>query len=253
MFLKQYSHYYDLFYKTKAYSRECAMLEELFKKYAGSKPKTILDLGCGTGSHIAELAKRGYEVTGIDRSREMLAVARKKLKKFRKIRLISSTFQTFHLGQKFDAVICMFSAINYLTRLSDLKRMFRNVRHHMRDDSLFVFDFWNGEAVESSYSKRRQGEYHSNGCAISRNSVTTLNRKRRFCTVSYTGTYQKNRKTSTLFQEKHVLKYYKVKEMERLLQQNGFQALEMHPFMEMGGKIKKSTWDVTMVAKKDKT
>jgi ubiquinone/menaquinone biosynthesis C-methylase UbiE len=57
-FEEKYAQYYDLIYKNKNYKKECDYLEKIFRKFLNKKPKTILDLACGTGSHAIILAKR---------------------------------------------------------------------------------------------------------------------------------------------------------------------------------------------------
>jgi ubiquinone/menaquinone biosynthesis C-methylase UbiE len=73
-----YADCYDAFYQKKDYEAECDLIERLFKTYASAQIKTVLDLGCGTGNHTISLARRGFEVIGVDRSESMLAQARKK-------------------------------------------------------------------------------------------------------------------------------------------------------------------------------
>jgi len=78
VFGQVYADQYDLLYSDKNYEAECDLIEEVFRRYAKSSVETILDLGCGTGGHAFPLARRGYRVTGVDRSAEMLAHAREK-------------------------------------------------------------------------------------------------------------------------------------------------------------------------------
>src|SRR5207249_11212331 len=69
--------YYDLIYHALVnYEGDVDFLEEVFRRYT-VKPGTILDLGCGTGNHSVPLARRGYRVTGIDRSASMIAQAKR--------------------------------------------------------------------------------------------------------------------------------------------------------------------------------
>jgi len=71
-FQKEYAEAYDFLYQDKNYSSECDLIEEIFRKFAPGKIRTILDLGCGTGSHAIPLAQRGYRVTGVDLAENML-------------------------------------------------------------------------------------------------------------------------------------------------------------------------------------
>ena len=71
IFGEAYAQQYDLLYQGKNYDAEVALLERLFAKH-DLTGNAVLDLGCGTGQHAIRLARRGYEVTGVDRSPEML-------------------------------------------------------------------------------------------------------------------------------------------------------------------------------------
>jgi len=76
VFGQAYADQYDLLYHDKDYEAECDLLEEVFRRYGQEPIKSILDLGCGTGNHAILLARRGYRVTGVDLSADMLAHAR---------------------------------------------------------------------------------------------------------------------------------------------------------------------------------
>ena len=73
-----YAQFYDSFYRDKDYAGECDFLEQMFSRHATATVREILDLGCGTGGHVLRLLERGYDVSGVDRSEEMLASARHK-------------------------------------------------------------------------------------------------------------------------------------------------------------------------------
>ena len=75
--------YYDAIYRRRAerVRDEINFVEEIFKADAKRDVKKILDLACGTGIPTLELARRGYEVVGMDLHEEMLKVAKKKAKR----------------------------------------------------------------------------------------------------------------------------------------------------------------------------
>ena len=71
--------FYDAFNGDINYSAWADFIEHIIEKHSGdTRPELILDLGCGTGSMTLELAKRGYDMTGVDYSAEMLDVARER-------------------------------------------------------------------------------------------------------------------------------------------------------------------------------
>lgn len=72
--------YYDAIYQRRVerVKEEIDFVEEIFREDAEREIKRVLDLACGTGIPTLELARRGYEVIGLDLHEEMLRVARRK-------------------------------------------------------------------------------------------------------------------------------------------------------------------------------
>ncbi len=251
MVFNRYARYYDLFYRKKKYKRECEFLERIVWKYAPLPPKTILDLGCGTGGHMIPLAQRGYELSGVDRSGAMLKVAEGKFKKTGiKASLRKAQLSDFHLRKKFDVILSMFSVVDYLVRDKDLKGTLACVGRHMKSSSLFVFDFWNADAVERLYSPRKSQIFRFGDEVLERTSKTKIFPARRICEVNYTCHLREKNQIKETFQEKHVLRYFSLEEMTRLLKGAGFHVLAFCPFLKVEGKIRRNTWDVTAVVKK---
>ena len=105
---------------------------------ADHKPdaKAVLEIGCGTGAILGFLADN-YEITGLDRSRPMLALARKRLPH---IQFYRQSMVNFHIARHFDAIVCVFDSINHLLRFSGWKKTFRQVALHLDNGGLFIFD-----------------------------------------------------------------------------------------------------------------
>jgi SAM-dependent methyltransferase len=120
--------------------------------------RSLLELGCGTGAMLAGLAC-DLEVTGVDRSPEMLAIAAGTVPA---ARLVEADMTAFSLGTRFDVAICVFDTLNHLPRLVDWREMFERVHEHLADGGLFVFDvnttqrlrrLWQGPAFASDFGE----------------------------------------------------------------------------------------------------
>jgi len=139
----KYGEYYDLIYSDKNYEIECSNIEDYFNKYCKIKPKSILDVACGTGSHALIFAKKGYKVTGIDISEVMIEQAKKKAEKMHlQVVFQVQDMRKIKLNRKFDAALCLFGSIGYMITDEDLLQALKNIRGHLVDDGIFVFDFW---------------------------------------------------------------------------------------------------------------
>lgn len=102
---------------------------------------SILDLACGEGSFAVEMAKKGYDVTGVDISPEMLKFARGKAEKESvKIDFIQQDMKELSLEGDFDLVTCWGDSLNYILEKNKLERVFINVNEVLRDGGFFIFD-----------------------------------------------------------------------------------------------------------------
>ena len=104
-----------------------------------SDPKTILDLACGTGIPTLMLARRGYRMTGVDRSPEMLAVLESKRGNL-PVTAVRADIRDFTVPEPLEGAICLYDSLNYLLTEDDLERCFRCVRAAVLAGGLFVFD-----------------------------------------------------------------------------------------------------------------
>ncbi len=97
----------------------------------------VLDLGCGTGNSAFPFFSRGYTLTGLDASAQMLAVAREKLPP---VRFVQGNFTSFDLGETFDLVISVFDSLNNLLEPRHFLQTAERVYHHLAPGGLFIFD-----------------------------------------------------------------------------------------------------------------
>ncbi|MGH7853849.1 MAG: class I SAM-dependent DNA methyltransferase [Candidatus Binatia bacterium] len=130
---EKFSRFYDLVMGDR--SEAANFTRSLIERHK-PESKTILEIACGTGAILGFLADT-YDVTGLDRSRQMLALARKKLPH---IRFYRQGISSFRIAKQFDAIVCVFDSINHLLSFGEWKKVFRRVALHLNDDGLFVFD-----------------------------------------------------------------------------------------------------------------
>ncbi len=134
---------YDKLNASISYAAWADYIERQFTKYAQKKPESVLDLACGTGAMTVELAMRGYDMTGIDLSADMLAVARQKCDGIRTahpVLLLCQNMADFELYGTVDAITCCLDSLNYLTDKDALTRTFLHAHNYMNPDGLFIFD-----------------------------------------------------------------------------------------------------------------
>jgi SAM-dependent methyltransferase len=104
-------------------------------------PRTILDLACGTGNIALRLARLGLEVSGIDGSAAMVAVAQKKaLAEHLSVRFSQGDFRTFTLEEPVELVISLYDSLNYLLTEEDLAQAFQQVERVLCPQGYFIFD-----------------------------------------------------------------------------------------------------------------
>ncbi len=111
--------------------------------------KSVAELACGTGTLAALLARRGYQVTAMDLSPEMLTVAADKCAGL-DVTLVCQDMSRLRLPEPVDAVICCLDSVNYVTRPAALKRTFKRVYEALSPGGLFLFDAKTPLALESA-------------------------------------------------------------------------------------------------------
>ena len=137
---KEFASLYDNLSEEKNYKDEVSFCRAYFTK----PPKTILDVGCGTGSHLNEFSKMyGVSSVGVDPCEEMISLARKK----------GIPNCTLHTGKvydiaedNFDLAVSFFNVINHIEDYGTLKKTFSSIYSKLTDNAYFLFDCWNGAA-----------------------------------------------------------------------------------------------------------
>ena len=112
------------------------ILENHILCYLPAKAR-ILDLCCGTGQLAQALIARGYQITGLDMSKEMLRFAHENAPEGE---FIVADARSFKLPDIFHAVVSTFDSLNHIMALEELTSVFHNVYAALRQGGLFLFD-----------------------------------------------------------------------------------------------------------------
>jgi len=141
--------YYDRLMAHVPYGSWVDYLVKLFRRHR-ARPRRIIDLACGTGNVTYELAARGYQVVGVDLSAGMLRQARRKQARAGSdVAFIRTDLRQLAVAGIFEAGVCLYDSLNYLTEPADLAAAFRAVRAALIPGGLFVFDLNSEYAFEA--------------------------------------------------------------------------------------------------------
>lgn len=140
---ENYSNKYDDESFTKGTIGECDFIEEEVNHLKGIK---ILDIGCGTGRHSIELAKRGYQVTGVDLSKSLLGRAKEKARdQGQKVDFQLRDARDLDFDQKFDLVIMLCEGAFPLMETDEMNfQILENAARSLNSKGKLIFTTLNG-------------------------------------------------------------------------------------------------------------
>lgn len=131
---------YDRFMDNVPYEEWTEYLGGLLAEY-GVKDGLVLDLGCGTGMMTEALARRGYDMIGVDNSEDMLQIAmEKRAESGADILYLLQDMQAFELYGTVAAVVSICDSMNYLTEYKDLVSTLSLVNNYLDPGGIFIFD-----------------------------------------------------------------------------------------------------------------
>lgn len=137
--------YCDVVYeKVRDTQREIRFLNWVFQELSDVEVREILDVACGTGRHAIPLSKKGYTVTGGDRSQAMLAVLEEKVRRANiEIPVIKCDMKDIEFREEFDAIICMYTSFNYLLTDQDIEKALVAFYRALRPGGIVILDLMN--------------------------------------------------------------------------------------------------------------
>jgi SAM-dependent methyltransferase len=139
---------YEALYTGKSYQHEIGLVDVLLDRRLPAPPpgeepppRRVLEIGCGPGLRLSVLLQwhGKYLPEGLDRDPEMLTLARRRL---HDVPLYEGDMRTFSLEGRYDAVLCLFGVIGYMTTPAELARAIGRMGAHLVPGGVLLLEPW---------------------------------------------------------------------------------------------------------------
>lgn len=141
MTYQTFAHVYDEVMDHEQYQLWVEFTKDSFKTYTSRNIQKVMELACGTGEVSTLLTEAGYQVTGVDLSREMLDIAKEKYQQdYPSIDWVQKDMRDLKGLETFDAITLYSDSLCYLTEFEDTIKVFKTVYEHLKEGGLFLFD-----------------------------------------------------------------------------------------------------------------
>ncbi|MBW7961149.1 class I SAM-dependent methyltransferase [Bradyrhizobium sp. BR 10261] len=245
-----YAPWYDLLYRDKDYAGETSFVEARLHDHGTSSGK-LLDIGCGTGLHALAFAQRGWNVTGIDLSDEMIASAKARAAQAGlPIQFRQGDVREAGPERDYDAVVSLFHVASYQTSRDALAAMFRTAHAALKPGGLFLFDYWYGGAVLAQGVETRVKVIEQKPLRLTRIAQSVHDEQAATVTVNYTLFCEDSDRASIRrVDEAHHMRYWFPFEIDAALAASGFEPGTHAAWLTLDAPSSKS-WAAYTVARK---
>lgn len=248
-----YAEVYDILYRDKDYAAEVDAHVSALALAGLPSPRTLLDVGCGTGGHALVHASRGVTVVGLDSAPAMLEIARSKARDLRMPQSANPEFlrgdaTAFDLGRSFDAVAAYFAVVSYLTAPKDFIGFLQSARKNLVPGGSLYFDCWHGAAVLSDPPSVRVRDFSVDGRRFIRMAKPILDRARATTVVHYDVMTIVDGRVMAEASEDHIIRGFFLNELDGLLRLTGFAPLAVFPEGRPNETPTERDWTVAVLA-----
>ncbi len=220
----EFAHIYDkLMHADVNYEHWADYIENIFDMY-NINPSLVCDLACGTGNITIPMAKRGYDMTGVDISEDMLNIAREKSTGL-DILYLNQSLTKLDLYGSMGAFLCMIDAFNYILSPKLLQNTFKKLKTCFMDpDALLIFDI-------STHHKLKN--VIGNNTFIHSTKDVFYSWQNRFIEDKNMSDmmltfFTKGKSGYNRFEERHLQKAYTEEEIKYLLKNAGFKQVDTY-------------------------
>jgi SAM-dependent methyltransferase len=249
---EKYAQYYDLLYQDKDYKAESEYVSSLIDKY-NPKTKKILEFGSGSGIHGRLLGALGYQVSGIERSQQMIELGNKKadLKKaISNFNCVQGDCTETYVSNDFDTIISLFHVFSYQTTDESITGMLNNAYKQLKPGGIFIFDYWYAPAVWNYRPTLRVKKVENSELKITRIAEPECWEDKNRVDVNYL-TFIEDLSSGQIskIQETHEMRAFVIDEIIQFSNSAGFEILRSEEWMTQETPSPK-TWGVCSIVRK---
>lgn len=216
---------YDKFYVNKNYSKEVDFITSFIKE----NNCKILDAGCGTGTHANIFYNLGYDISGFDKSNDMVDIANKKLEEH----FFVDDLLDFKSNDKYDLIISFFAVFNHLKNYKEFEIALSNLKSNLKENGKIIIDLHNpqksGKKVEKIEDASRIMKWKK--CNLLKKEFTKI-------------TYIVEGKS---FKTAHTFKIYDINKLRKIVLKLGFNSVEFYENYNVTKKASVNSKNIQMV------
>ena len=235
-FAGEYAKQYDLIHKQKNYEAEVSQVIREFELRGITTKCSVLDFGCGTGSHASIFRKKGYDAWGYDSNSNMIQEAR--IKNFSNRKYFTSDLS--ELDVNFRVVYSLFDVVNYQVTSEELHSFLNQIESKLISGGLLILDSWNKEVVMTDPPRESSRSYFVAGRKFVRKVYPSSSDN--FQTTRLLIDLIDIEQSQCIQSEDHFMRAYSASELTNIISIKGFHDIRIFELSDWNSKPNENSW-----------
>ena len=214
--------YCDILF-SESTNAQLSFLQKIFKFNKNPSKICLLDAACGTGRlTIPFAAKTGFSILGMDKSPEMISVARQNALGLFNVSFVQQDISKVDLEKVFDGIFCMFTSFNYLADENAIMHALLGFYKSLKKNGLLVLDLCNFMNYIDNFKKQLANSFKQDGIQITQLITHKVDKIHNLWEHQEKVICSQNGQSKHSIKETHILRYITYCEMMHYLEKAGF-------------------------------